>query len=259
MIHDRFVLKQYLRHFPLPKKWWSADIVSGPPHICAIEQIRAQVAKRIGLGPGIPTDVFILGTGEPSKRHVTKICGLPYRPVDEPWPTYKGEPLRFLGQLCFEDSKDITGKLPGDVLLMFSHPHDCEPLKVVFEWYPLGLKSLIAAGDVPEDFNCPYWGSIYRTVAYELPNDLDAFEEEFRTQFGFELGHSYHLFRLQATQIGPAPMFIQKSPNLPGRILGSLSAVRVAYDSPHPWTNQTKQIRSGPLALRGGEPGLAAR
>ena len=52
---------------------------------------------------------------------VTKVAGLPYRAAGLPWPlTDDGRPMTFLAQFCFEESRDLVGKLPGDVLLIFA-------------------------------------------------------------------------------------------------------------------------------------------
>src|SRR5262249_23758240 len=115
MIHDRFNIDDWLPQFPLGDFPLSADIITSPSHICVIEQIRAKLRRMMKLERGAPTDVFIMAKGEPTKRHVTKLCGVPYRPAEIPWPTRKGAPMLFLAQLCFADSKDITGDLPGDV------------------------------------------------------------------------------------------------------------------------------------------------
>ncbi|MCA9289892.1 MAG: hypothetical protein KDA25_02120, partial [Phycisphaerales bacterium] len=42
-----------------------------------------------------------------------------YWPVSRPWPIHEQHPAVFLGQLCFADSRDLAGDLPGDVLLIF--------------------------------------------------------------------------------------------------------------------------------------------
>jgi hypothetical protein len=97
-------------------------------------------------------DVMLVAEGEPADRFVTKLGGVPYRPAALPWPTTaRGEPLVFFGQVCFADSTDLVGELPGDVLLIFTHgEHDHTSGELRFEWYPLGIEELLAPADVPE-------------------------------------------------------------------------------------------------------------
>ena len=102
-----------------------------------------------GEGERSPTDQVFFVAGEPAERSVTKVAGLPYRAAGVPWPlTDDGRPMTFLAQFCFDESRDLVGGLPGDVLLIFaedrqaylSNPYDSS---LCFEWYRLGLRDLI--------------------------------------------------------------------------------------------------------------------
>jgi hypothetical protein len=106
------------------------------------------------FGKQVPVDQFVFGRGEPPKRHLTKIQGLPYRPRTLPWPTdSSGRPLTFLAQYSFVDSMDHIGKLPGDVLLVFIRNMFEPPypgISLTFEWYPLGIEDLVMEVPPPE-------------------------------------------------------------------------------------------------------------
>lgn len=96
-------------------------MVSTPRDVILTEQLREEIRRRYDIGRSVPTDVFVFGVGEPNRRDMTKIGGLPYRPAEKPWPCIpSGAPLTFVGQMRFTESKDIVGDLPFKVLLMFA-------------------------------------------------------------------------------------------------------------------------------------------
>lgn len=80
--------------------------ITSPHDIAVVEQLRAKAfaGGRCDPGRAIPTDVFVFSLGEPARREVTKVGGLPYRPAADPWPTHpSGRSMTFIGQLCFAD------------------------------------------------------------------------------------------------------------------------------------------------------------
>ncbi|MCG3131095.1 MAG: hypothetical protein FLDDKLPJ_01871 [Phycisphaerae bacterium] len=95
--------------------------ITSPGHLAEILQLQEEIAQRAcPMGEGTPADIFVWGLGEPSHPAGTKIGGVPYWPAKEPWPTDDaGNAMTFLAQICFADSRDIVGYLPGDVLLLF--------------------------------------------------------------------------------------------------------------------------------------------
>src|SRR5262245_52323890 len=124
----------------------SGEILIGPASLAVNEQLRAEAfAGRRYRGVRIATDVFVWARGEPPNPAMTKIGGVPYRPRSSTWPRNgEGKPVRFIAQLCFADSRDIFGELPGDVLLIFGDDDALlvEPERLVFEWSGLGIPEL---------------------------------------------------------------------------------------------------------------------
>src|SRR5262245_4812542 len=186
-VHDRLDLERWIRAFPLSRlraearsfvrqreqehpsqyldsqavenhiqlmspKW---EIVVGPPTVAVNEQLRTEaVAGRSHLGKRLPTDVAVWARGEPRNRAITKVGGLPYRPSDAPWPSDgRGEPMRFIVQICFADSRDLVPPLPGDILLVFGDDDAlvAEPERLVFEWWPLACESLVSEAPAVEE------------------------------------------------------------------------------------------------------------
>ena len=134
-------------------------------------RIDAALAGPEGDGERSPTDQIFFVAGEPAERSVTKVAGLPYRAAGLPWPlTDDGRPMTFLAQFCFDESRDLVGKRPGDVLLIFAEDREAYlpnayDSSLRFEWYPLGLRDLIRAEEIPEvEWKLrPYFGVLYRT------------------------------------------------------------------------------------------------
>jgi hypothetical protein len=231
-----------------------------------------------------------MADGEPPDRHATKIGGLPYRPASAPWPRLPGNiPLVFLAQFNFCDSQDLTGKLPGDVLLVFTE-EPWSPGYLHFEWQPLGMGDLVEPTSVPEPLgdveleafrrDKERFGPIHQKLnrmGIELPDEIphptnclapcyghvcrvDSFPEARprdenwtgATCRGKQVAQELALLSYQATQIGEAPFFIQEISDrlLPGRVLCTISSVQPAFDKPYPWIN-----RPQPLDALGQRPG----
>ncbi|HEY1066750.1 MAG TPA: DUF1963 domain-containing protein [Pirellulales bacterium] len=116
-----------------------------------------------------PVDAFVLGLGEPSRRDVTKINGLPYRPRTQPWPHFAGSPMQFFAQIRLRESRDwLPGPLPGDLLLLFADLSEDQGFEVEFEWQNLGIADLPSAADIPtpEVKFLTAYGVRHRTVNY---------------------------------------------------------------------------------------------
>jgi hypothetical protein len=201
-------------HIQLMHPKW--EIVVGPGTVAVNEQLKAEaVAAGEYPGRGFPTDVAVWATGEPADRSVTKIGGLPYRPYGLPWPEEAtGQPMRFIAQLCFVDSRDVVPPLPGDVLLIFGDDDAllAEPEHLVFEWWPLGPESLISEVPSGNEGLAPFHAVLHRTEDWE--------------------GAVF-----EGTKIGGVPKFIDEDPSSDGVFIGSIGSISVPVDERYPFVN----------------------
>lgn len=234
----------------------AAGSVTSPYHLAVVDHLRDELLALIPPGRRVPTDVFLWGRGEALRREITKLGGLPYWPADRPWPTSSsGEPLIFVAQVCFADSRDIVADLPGDVLLIFAHPiwerlwdgrHQGDESLMQFAWMPLGETELVdSVAPVKSNWaGAPYWGTIHRT--YDYP-DLDGDNDDLWDRIAPDLGERYRwsgLDRVTATKIGGIPWWEQGDPGLLGRFLCVLEAIGPAKDRPYPYVNVPEPIGS---------------
>jgi hypothetical protein len=243
----RFNLDEWLPRIPLESTAfgedafiYSGEIITSPYHLCQNEHLRNALRDQLVWGESVDMDVFVMAKGEPQERHVTKVSGLPYWPSAKPWPTGpKGKPLFFVAQFCFADSQDLTGQLPGDILLIFSRDKYFKSLK--FEWLPLGLNDLIqpAAVPTPPSSGTPCYGLICRTKNYPSAEPKpEVAGAEFLKVGGLDVHGHFRVTEYQATQIGGRPFYIQGNPNLPGSHLCTLSSVQPDMHGRYPWVNQ---------------------
>lgn len=254
MVNYRFDINEWLPRFPLSRHLKrdvagngpriTAPAVTSPSHICDLEQLRVALHDQFDWGLAVPVDVFIMGEGEPRDRHVTKIGGIPYRPAGQGWPVGNdGRPLQFLGQICFADSKDLTGSLPGDVLLLFAEDAK-DPGDIHFEWQALGLTEVLADRDVPDAASpfAPCHGYVYQTHSFPEARRAAAFERaKHPTWNEAEVWSEYFVSCASATQIGEAPFYINDNPR-PGRALCTLNAVFPDPVEPFPWVNRSEPL-----------------
>ena len=250
----------WISMFPLdqvPDNQQGAGGVSNVRDLAIIEQLRAKAAAKYDLGRQIPVDVFVFSEGEPTRRDVTKVGGKPYRPADKPWPlTTKGEPMTFLAQYRFVESRDLTGDLPGDLLLVFVQDEqfwadpDEHAQACAFEWYPLGLDDLVEEEDLPK----PQWtfhtcyGIRYRTVDYSDDRTptlvAKCLPDKTKQQ---EPWQAWSLCRIDGMKIGgapfwPYPQYVRPDVDLPGRLLCSLSCIFTNPLFPYPWMNHPEPL-----------------
>jgi hypothetical protein len=242
----RFNIDEWLPLFPLKEDFggYTGYGVSRPCHICYNERLRREMQAEYDWGPAVPVDIFIMAEGEPPDRHVTKLGGLPYRPADSPWPTTpSGAPLTFLAQFDFTDSIDLTGELPGEVLLVFCDRSQDWFEDVRFEWQRLGIENLVPAGQMPEQPHsfATCFGHIYRTVNFPQAEQISSGYPRCR---GLPVYSDFYLLQYQATQIGPAPYLIQQEDkDFTGQMLCTISSVFVPErDAPYPWINRKEPL-----------------
>src|SRR5690606_23518764 len=134
------------------------DVISSPADLAILEQVRARAAAKHDLGGAIPVDLFLWASGPPPEPHLTKLGGVPHRERSRPWPvTAAGEPMTFVAQFCFVDSRDaLDCELPGDVLLLFFGEDwpwpldDGEASDHHLEWSSVRLQEPTLVTDVPQ-------------------------------------------------------------------------------------------------------------
>lgn len=126
--------------------------------VVSVGQVLAVEAARRAAGwtmdGVVATDVFVWGQGEPKDRTLTKIGGLPYWPAERPWPEAGGQPLPFVAQFNFADSRDLVGELPGEILVVFSDPGERwrtgDVSGLQFEWMRVGDGRVVVERLVPK-------------------------------------------------------------------------------------------------------------
>ncbi len=211
-----------------------AGLITSPRDLYAVETLRDRFNHR--LGPAVPTDVFVFGKGQPPRPDCTQFGGMPFWPSGRRWPIDdKGDAYRFFGQINFADSKDLVGKLPGDLLLLFiGEDQDewyWEPMAVQFEWAELG--SRIVSDLDPElitTMGGPFFGAIFRSADYPEARQL-VDENEFDPPLGV----------LEGTKIGGVPHF----PEATGQFLCQIGSIQAAPDVPYPWVNRLEPLGLG--------------
>lgn len=205
--HPVLDIAHWMDAFPLGDDRSEGGYVSCASCVARTEHARRFAQTKGDLGPSVPVDVFVWSDGRHwDKPWLTKIGGRPWRERGKPWPKDgQGNPLTFLGQVCFVDSLDILPcKLPGEVALIFG-TNDRGWVSVAddgsaIEWTSLTLKDRDTHGfDVPRHGALPfeYHGVIHRTVQY---TDLDTYGKAFNAAGWKKGGHGTGA--IQATSIG---------------------------------------------------------
>src|SRR5262249_3331286 len=146
----------------------------------------------------------------------------------------------FIAQFNFTDSKDITGDLPGDLLLLFGD--DSQGLMQVSaaEWQSLEISELIAKEQIPLQPSAvrSCYGHIFRTESFPRASPKFPLSESPKCS-NISVPDWFRLPQYQATQIGEAPFIIQPTHHpLQGRILCTVSSVQPDQHSVFPWVNR---------------------
>jgi hypothetical protein len=208
-VHPKVDFDHWAKVFPLDSiDIHDGEIITSPKHLCKVELVRKHHAQTSDLGTAVPVDIFLWSVATSEKPYLTKLGGVPHRESTKPWPTIDGNPLTFVGQFCFADSRDIiSDKIPGDVMLIFFETADSiyEGDSVHIEWSSIVLDSPVMAHQCPNPaFTVPQLsGHIYRTNEY--PDSHDFFG-----QFGYS--QSYLLPVTQSTKIGRETFYTQGYP-----------------------------------------------
>jgi hypothetical protein len=256
--HPEFDLAAAKKTYAKVKEELSGEQITSPYDLYSVERLRDEHGLRKGMA--FATDVFVFGMGAPKDRRITKISGLPYWPKARTWPKADGgSPYQFLAQFCFVDSRDLVGKLPGDILLLFVPQGDEEWLweldRVRFEWLSLDTSALIDALPTGVQPFCQseWYGVLHRT------HDYPGAAEQARK---LKVDQPYNLPVLNGSKIGGIPHAIQTKAKygvdpttglpvlLPDRkgkspaqcFLCQLSSIQAAPDVVYPWTNQKRKL-----------------
>jgi uncharacterized protein DUF1963 len=265
-VHSEFDFAAARRVFASPStdRPLEGEMVTSPHDLYSVEELRDQIGLRIGRV--FPTDVFVFCKGQPERRDVTKVGGLPYWPVDRPWPVdEKGKHRRFLAQFNFMDSVDLFHDLPGEVLsLMVGEGDDWlwESDAIHFEWLPAGLPavSVFDSNQIVTPAG-PFYGAIHRTADY--PDASDQAYESTASQ-------AWNLPVINGTKIGGRPHFIQNDDELEGTsetvcpnpfnpsemmvvpakpartgFLCQLGSIQAAPLVAYPWANRAEPLPAG--------------
>ncbi len=210
--------------------------ICSPSSIAVVEQLREEVLVGRPLNPRIPTDVFVFAEGEPDDPRITKVGGRPYWPRQLPWPTdTNGRPAAFVGQVYFGDSCDITGELPGDLLVVTAIDIDLETESFSYHWFTTSRDAIELADEPanPVFAVFPCFGHIHRT--WDYPNGDDAFERVRQYEY---------LAVIEGTKIGGCPRWIQEDETPPGaRFICSVGSTEPGYScdwhpSSYPFINR---------------------
>ena len=233
---------------------WGGDGV-GPMGIAVHEQLLDEALYGVGkwqkMPHRVPTDVFIMSVGEPERREVTKVGGLPYWTRGRRWPrTVRGTPMTFVAQFCFADSRDLPiPQPPEDVLLVFGDQDayffeapGSESLwesgspALAFAWETVGDQALISGEEIPETgWNVtPCYGSIHR--AHDYPDDTHLLDHNERYESAKIVG---------GVKIGGVPRWLQDEEPLPGKHLCTLDSVWPVVHEPYPFLNVEQPAKGG--------------
>ena len=228
----------------------SGEIIVGPKSLAINHQLREEAFEGTSYaGARAPTDVFVWGRGEPTMRCVTKVGGIPYWPADQPWPHgADGGPIRFIAQICFADSTDIIGSLPGEVLLILGDNDALlEPELLLFKWLPLGIDNVVM--EIPQKDQAgllsPFYGVIHRTE--DWPDAMNTLKVKYR--------YPQHIAVMEGAKIGGFPSWIQTEELLPGRFLASLGTISVGDQQKWPFVNMPEPRQRDDSDLHIGDMG----
>jgi hypothetical protein len=144
--------------------------------------------------------------------------------------------MTFCCQINFADSKDLTGDLPGDVLLVFADMNyeGSYPELMSFHWRNLAESDLVKPDDAPDTQEplTPCYGSIYRTVDYDQP---------LLNQTAFHNS----LARIEGMKIGGLPRWVDDVPEqIQGRFLCMIGSQDLVFYRQYPWLNVPESIET---------------
>lgn len=245
----RFPFEQYSKSFHEGTTSWD-NIVE----VCVLEQYRQHLREAIGPLAEIPVDLFLMAQGEPQRRDVTKIGGVPYRPAALAWPkSAEGDPMTFVAQFRLSESRDHVAPVVSDMLLAFVstpelHGGECTE-QLHFEWFPLGLTDLAQESELPppmfEFATC--YGVRYRTTCITDSAAIAFVERDLQKWVRNDFRRktvAKDICLIGATKIGGVPVSYSDKPlwlALP-RFLATLGAIVPRVEVDYPWMNHPSPL-----------------
>jgi uncharacterized protein YwqG len=236
--------------------------MTSPWHLIHNETVKWNYGITSDNFSSLETDIFLFSIQPSSNRTLTKIGGIPYRKRDLEWPTHpsNNQPMKFIGQINFMDSKDICKKLPGDILLIFAFVDECgiefwevkHPL--LFEWVTVSDHPLIDVLNIPNietEFEfIEHSGHIYRTRDFYIPEfdceDLTSAHELLRNSWAEVdfLFDEQGFCANSATKIGGLPDWIQGKETIPGYdyFLCQIPTFCTNWNKPYPCIDHPEPI-----------------
>jgi hypothetical protein len=236
--------------------YWISFNVTGPRDALMLMHLRSLVQPFVTLGPPSPVDLFLLSTGEPPARSWTKVGGMPYWEEGRAWPMGNdGRPLPFLAQFNFKSSRDITERLPGDILLIFAYPDLRNG--IALEWENIeDTKALITESATTQSSIPKYHGYRWRINCYP---DAEPLNDDWWAMLylpnGEEVMELYTIFRPYGPQIGAFPPLPPQGIKMSSdeRIICSLSTISPSAGSPYPFIDRPQPISEQELGNYGIE------
>lgn len=102
--------------------------------------------------PVFETDLFVWTQSDyRAKPWLTRVGGVPYRDKQKPWPCFNGMPMKFVGQICFVDSRDLFDIAVPEVMLVFAASEDANMIgyydSILVEEVKIGEPAKLASED----------------------------------------------------------------------------------------------------------------
>ena len=221
--------------------WATRDII-GPYDACRILSVRERVKPFVSFGLPVPVDMFLLSVGEAPTRDCTKIGGLPFWPIGRQWPrSITGDFLPFLAQFNFSESRDITGDLPENLLLLFGHADI--PSSIVAKWQSTTCHArLLDRDDMPVKPALPcFYGMRWRTESYP---DAAYDDDPIQLEDGTRVSDVWFVCELLGMQISPYPFFPRWNglPARTDRALCSLCSIFPIAHKPYSFVNHSQPL-----------------
>ena len=230
------------------------DAGLGMPVIYLFRLIHFLSMRNLVLAPAervkqLPCELFLSLSycdGSPS----TQMGGRPYRPAGIPWPAHRrtGQPMEFVGQFCFDRTKEQFSHLPGDLLLFFivelsGLASDSPDDEFRFEWYELPFAP--DANLSNETWNghtaVPY--PSYDVQSEEALDMAEVFLQQHVPDWDWRSYYARHLLCFPGVKIGGAPAFRDPEVNVPeDSFLLSLSTCGPPLETPFPWIDTPTPI-----------------